>query len=143
MSGIWATKSILGWRVSPRSRCRVDAMISGGPDWYQPPDHVDRRNWKDVGAEPSEIPETQRVAWLQTHVWPYEARMLAAVADGVRSADPGARFSTHVSGVLAVRPTEAIAFFTAMKDGGYLPDELGFSFYPTSTAEPARSAGSF
>lgn len=114
-----------------------------GPGWYQPPNRVDPEIGKRAVLDLLKLPESRRVAWLQAHVWPHEARMLAEVADGIRSVDPGAKFSTHVSGILAVRPTEAVAFFAAMKKGGYLPDQLGFSFYPSSTAEPHDRLGAF
>ena len=114
-----------------------------GPSWYQPPNRVDPEIGKRAVLELLKLPESERVAWLEAHVWPYEARILAAVAEGIRSVDPVAKFSTHVSGVLAVRPTEAVAFFAAMKKGGYLPDQLGFSFYPSSTAEPYDRLGAF
>jgi arabinogalactan endo-1,4-beta-galactosidase len=83
-----------------------------------------------------QMPEAARFAWLQAHLWPYEAKMLAAVAEGVRSVDPHARFSTHVSGISAVLPAQAVAFFKAMKSGGFAADELGVSYYPTSSARP-------
>ena len=114
-----------------------------GRSWYQPPNRVDPEIGKRAVLELLKLPESERVAWLEAHVWPYEARILAAVAEGIRSVDPVAKFSTHVSGVLAVRPTEAVAFFAAMKKGGYLPDQLGFSFYPSSTAEPHDRLGAF
>jgi len=114
-----------------------------GQGWYQPPNRVDPEIGKRAVLDLLKLPESERIAWLQAHVWPYEARILAAVADGVRSVEPAARFSTHVSGILAVRPNEAVAFFAAMKKGGYLPDELGFSFYPSSTAEPADRLQAF
>jgi arabinogalactan endo-1,4-beta-galactosidase len=117
--------------------------LAAGPNWYQPPDHVDPEIGKTSVLALLKLPEADRVAWLRDHVWPYEARIFAAVTEGVRSVDPNAKFSTHVSGILAVRPTEAEAFFQAMKDGGYLPDELGFSFYPTSTSEPADRLQAF
>ncbi|MGH9704608.1 MAG: glycosyl hydrolase 53 family protein, partial [Candidatus Acidiferrales bacterium] len=107
-----------------------------GSNWYLPPDHVDAAIGKASILGLLQMPEAERIAWLREHVWPHEARLLAAVAQGVRSVDPSAKFSTHVSGILAVRPKEAIAFFKAMKEGGYLPDQLGFSFYPTSTDIP-------
>ena len=114
-----------------------------GPGWYEPPHRVDPEIGKRAVLDLLKLPESERITWLQAHVWPYEARILGAVAEGVRSVDPRARFSTHVSGILAVRPTEAVAFFAAMKKGGYLPDELGFSFYPSSTAEPHDRLGAF
>jgi arabinogalactan endo-1,4-beta-galactosidase len=80
--------------------------------------------------------ETARIAWLQQHVWPHEAKMLAAVVEGIRSVDPQARFSTHVSGMTSVQSAQAVAFFKAMRDGGFPSDELGVSYYPTSSSTP-------
>jgi len=107
-----------------------------GPGWYLPPDKIDPEIGKKGALELIGMADSERIEWLQTHVWPYEARILAAVADGIRSVVPSARFSTHVSGFLAVHPTDAVAFFSAMKKRGYLPDQLGFSFYPSSTSDP-------
>ena len=109
---------------------------AGGLGWYQPPDRVDPAIGKMSVLDLIKLPEPERIAWLQAHVWPNIARMFAAVAAGIRSVDPGARFSTHVSGITAVLPAQAVAFYKAMKEGGFFPDELGFSFYPSSSDVP-------
>jgi len=82
-------------------------------------------------------PEQDRIAWLTQHVWPHEAKLLAAVADGIRSVDPGARFSTHISQSLT--KTFALAFYQAMADGGFSVDRIGFSYYPTANGGPGRA----
>jgi arabinogalactan endo-1,4-beta-galactosidase len=87
--------------------------------------------------------EEDRIRWLEGHIWPHLSKMLAAVAAGVRSVAPQARFSTHTSGVAAVRPKEALAFYRAMKRGGFFPDELGFSFYPSSSETPPQGLTTF
>jgi arabinogalactan endo-1,4-beta-galactosidase len=109
---------------------------AGGPGWYKPPDAVDPAIGKMSLINLMKMPETQRITWLQAHLWPHEAKMLAAVAEGIRSVDPHARFSTHVSGVTSVLPGQAVAFFKAMRDGGFVADEWGVSFYPTSSQYP-------
>jgi len=109
---------------------------AGGPGWYRAPDAVDPDIGKMSMIKLMQMPEAARIAWLQAHLWPHEARMLAAVAEGVRSVDPHARFSTHVSGISSVLPAQAVAFFKAMKRGGFAADELGVSYYPTSSAQP-------
>ncbi len=109
---------------------------SEGSNWYQPPDGIDTEIGKKSVLDLLRLPEVQRIEWLQTHVWNNTSRMFASVAAGVRSVQPGARFSTHLSGVSAVQPTVAIAFYSAMQEGGFLPDELGFSFYPSSSEMP-------
>jgi hypothetical protein len=112
------------------------ATTEGKADWYRPPDAVDPAIGKMSGLQLARMPEAERIAWLRAHLWPHLAKMLAATAAGIRSVDRKARFSTHVSGGTATQPNQAAAFYQAMRDGGFLPDELGFSYYPTSSANP-------
>ena len=107
-----------------------------GTGWYRAPDRIDPAIGKMSALDLLQMPESQRIDWLKTHLWPHEARILAAVAEGVRSVDPKAKFSTHVSGVTAVLPAQAVAFYKAMREGGFVADELGISYYPTSSAHP-------
>jgi len=109
---------------------------TGGKDWYRAPDAVDPAIGKMTAQVLMQMADSRRIACLAEHLWPHEARMLAAVAAGIRSVDPRARFSTHVSGVAAVQPAFAVAFFKAMKEGGFAADELGASYYPTASASP-------
>jgi arabinogalactan endo-1,4-beta-galactosidase len=105
---------------------------AGGAGWYKAPDRVDPALGRMSVVELMKMPEARRITWLQAHLWPHEAKILAAVAEGIRSVDPHARFSTHVSGITSVLPAQAVAFFKAMRDGGFAADELGASYYPTS-----------
>jgi arabinogalactan endo-1,4-beta-galactosidase len=107
-----------------------------GANWYKPPDAIDPEIGKTPFNKLMQMSETHRIEWLQEHLWPGEAKLLAAVAEGIRSADPKARFSTHVSGISATLPNQATAFFQAMAKGGFAPDELGVSYYPTSSSWP-------
>jgi arabinogalactan endo-1,4-beta-galactosidase len=109
---------------------------AGGPRWYKAPDGVDPAIGRMSLAELMKMTEDRRIAWLQAHLWPYEAKMLAAVSEGIRSVSPHARFSTHVSGITSVLPVQAVAFYKAMRDGGFRADELGVSYYPTSSTKP-------
>jgi len=77
------------------------------------------------------MPEDQRIAFCQAHLWPYVGRLLGAAAEGIRSVDPSARFSTHISHFGHRTPAVQIAFWEAAKAVGYLPDQLGTSYYPT------------
>lgn len=115
----------------------------GGAGWYRPPDKVDPAIGKESIIGLMKMPESERISWLQEHLWPYEAQMLAAVAKGIRSVDPAAKFSTHVSGITATLPAQAVAFYKAMKKGGFFPDELGFSFYPSSSDRPPNRLKAF
>jgi arabinogalactan endo-1,4-beta-galactosidase len=109
---------------------------AGGAGWYRAPDAVDPA----IGAMSfrglTQMLEGPRTAWLESHLWPHEAKLLAAVADGIRSVDPQARVSTHVSGIASTQPAFAVAFFEAMKKGGFAVDEAGVSYYPTSSPFP-------
>lgn len=109
---------------------------AGGRGWYKAPDGIDPAIGHMSAMKLMQMPEARRIEWLQSHLWPHEARILAAVAEGIRSVDPKARFSTHVSGITSVAPAQAVAFFKAMRDGGFAADELGASYYPTSSANP-------
>jgi hypothetical protein len=109
---------------------------AGGPGWYRAPDAVDPEIGKVTAINLLSLNESDRIDWLQKHVWSNTSKMFAAVVAGIRSVDRDARFSTHLSGALAVRPIDAVAFYTAMRMGGFLPDELGFSFYPSGSNVP-------
>jgi arabinogalactan endo-1,4-beta-galactosidase len=109
---------------------------AGGKGWYRGPDKVDPEIGKMSVFGLLQMPEAGRIGWLQKHLWPHEAQMFSAVVAGIRSVDRGARFSTHVSGITSVLPVQAVAFYKAMNKGGFAPDELGFSYYPTSSRNP-------
>ncbi len=77
------------------------------------------------------MPEDQRIAWCQAHLWPYVGRLLAAAAEGIRSVDPSGRFSTHISHFGHRTSAVQVAFWDTVRRVGYLPDQLGTSYYPT------------
>jgi len=109
---------------------------AGGPNWYQPPDRVDPAIGQMTFQTVMQMPEGRRIEWLAAHIWPYEAKLFAAVANGIRSVDPNARFSTHLSGIAATQPAVTVAFFKAMDAGGFTVNEIGISYYPTSSQFP-------
>ena len=98
---------------------------------YQAPDAVDPQIGLMSVPELIAMPEQERIAWCTAHLWPYVAKLLAAAADGIRSAASGARFSTHISDFGQRSPNVQIAFWDVMKANGYEPDLLGTSYYPT------------
>lgn len=67
--------------------------------------------------------------WLANNVWLHNAAMFRAVAQGIRTVDPSARFSTHIT--TAIGDMAAVLRFQTMADHGYRVDEVGLSFYPT------------
>ncbi len=82
--------------------------------------------------------DATRIAWLSAHVWPHEAKLLGAARNGILAVDANARFETHMS--QSSSATFAVGFYQAMIDGGFSPDTLGFSYYPSSNATPGRAA---
>lgn len=54
----------------------------------------------------------------------------AAAARQILATGVQARFSTHVSGITSTQPAMAVAFFKAMKEGGFPVDELLLSTWP-------------
>jgi len=96
---------------------------------YQPPDAVDPEIGRMSTRQLYGMPENERVAWCRAHLWPHTARMLNAVADGIRSVDSSARFSTHTSSFAQRSSTMLVGFWETMEDHGYLPEELGVSFW--------------
>ncbi len=105
---------------------------------YTAPDGVDPVIGTKTVIDLLSMTEVDRINWLTAHVWPHEARLLGAVADGIRDVDPKARFATHMSQSLSA--TYALAFYDAMALGGFSPDEFGFSYYPSATNGPDRAA---
>lgn len=108
------------------------AVNPGNAPWYKSPDSIDNEIGKYNLNQFYLWPSNKLIPWLKQHVWLYEAQILKAVSDGIKSVDPKAKFSTHISSVAAVINREIpLAFFKAMNAGGYYPDELGISYYPT------------
>ena len=107
-----------------------------GPGWYRAPNRVDPALGQQSVYTLLVAGGAYAIDWCRKHVWPYQARLMQAVKRGVLSVDPGARFSTHIT--LASQTELAVAFFRAMREGGYTVDEIGFSFYPSASAEPDR-----
>jgi arabinogalactan endo-1,4-beta-galactosidase len=112
---------------SPTTACDIEE-----PGYYQAPTNVDPAigtvTWRDV----LRMPEADKIAWLQAHIWPYQARLMRAVEQGIKSVDCNARFSTHMSGLANVTPTFATAFYRALNNGGVKIDESGLSYFPSS-----------
>jgi arabinogalactan endo-1,4-beta-galactosidase len=102
---------------------------------YLPPDKVNPDMGKRRVRELLALPEEELIGWLRENVWPYEGKLLAAFAEGIGKVDRQARFSTHL-GFAIHRPTFAVEFWRTVEAAGYLPDELGFSFYPSARPSP-------
>ncbi|WP_141576537.1 glycosyl hydrolase 53 family protein [Actinomadura sp. WMMA1423] len=111
----------------------IRSLVTQSDGWtYSPPDAVDPAIGEMDFYTLISMAEDDRIAWLQTHLWPHVGRLLAATAEGIRSVYRGARFSTHTSTVAAASSKLSTAFWQAMSAAGFRADELGTSFYPTS-----------
>lgn len=100
-----------------------------GAEHYEPPDAVNPGIGRmTVVRLISTMTSAERIAWCEAHLWPAMGRLLAATADGIRSVDPAARFSTHISTSGQKTPTLHFAFWQSMKDAGFLPDQFRISF---------------
>lgn len=124
----------------------VDFGVAGvAPQGFQdfcttvilPPDNVDPEIGDQSVLGLLQMNEDDRIAWLTAHIWPHEAKLLGAVAKGIRGVVPGARFATHMSQSLSAKV--AVAFYQAMEDGGFAVDRIGFSYYPNGSIGPGRA----
>ncbi len=116
------------------------AVKSFGTTDYTAPDAVDPAIGQMTVTQLLGMPASDRIDWLRQHLWPHVGRLLAAAARGVRSVDAGAKFSTHLAGIGVQDATFPVAFWTAMNDAGYAPDQLGTSLYPTAGDSGDRRA---
>ena len=110
------------------------------PVGYNPPDAVDPAIGQMTAVQLLGMPAASRIAWLQQHMWPYVGRLLAATAQGVRSVDPAARFSTHLASIAVQDAAFPVAFWAAMNQAGYHPGQFGTSLYPTNGDPGDRAA---
>ena len=116
------------------------AIRSFSQDGYRPPDAVDPAIGQMTAVQLLGMPEADRIAWLQQHLWPYVGRLLAAAAHGVRTVDPAARFSTHLASIAVQDAAFHTAFWEAMNQTGYYPAQFGTSLYPTNGDPGDRKA---
>jgi len=99
---------------------------------YKAPDAVDPAIGQMNVLNLFAMGDEARIAWSATHLWPYVGRLLAAAAEGIRSVDARAKFSTHIGQTGMRSPEVALAFWRTVRDAaGYVPDEIGSSYYPT------------
>jgi hypothetical protein len=112
---------------------------------YRPPDGIDPEIGRVDVAAFERLPEHERADWYETHLWPHTGRLFAALADGVRTADPGARFTTHTgSGSRpAYEPQIMVRFFKTLERAGYRVDQPGANFFPSNAPEPADRMAAF
>ena len=106
---------------------------------YQPPDNVDPQIGAMSTATLVAMPESERIAWSKKHLWPYVGKLLRATAEGIRSVDRAARFSTHISDFGQRTPNVQVAFWEKLRVRGLPPGpvrQLLITPPMTSTAPP-------
>lgn len=108
---------------------------------YAPPDVIDPSIGKQDVVALLRMDAAQRNAWLERYLWPHQARLMAAVGEGIRSVVPDAKLSTHIA--QGAIPEFAVAFYRAMREGGFEVDVAGFSLYPTSMDAPSSRIDAF
>lgn len=117
-----------------------------GKNWYRAPDAVDEaigtKSVQEFFADlrESEGLEQSCISWLETHVWPHQAKLMNAVKEGICSVAPDAVTSTHIT---HLTPRFALAFYRAMQKEGFDPDILGLSFYPSNPVDPENCLPNF
>jgi arabinogalactan endo-1,4-beta-galactosidase len=107
---------------------------------YSSPTAIDPAIGQMPAVQLLSMPEADRIAWLQQHLWPYVGRLLAATAQGVASVDHRARFSTHLASIGVQDATLHTAFWETMSQAGYHPAQFGTSLYPTNGDPGDRKA---
>ena len=106
----------------------------GGPGWtYRAPDAVDPEIGKMTIGKFFMMKPADQAAWGKAHLWGHVGKILAAVADGIRKADPKARFATHTSAIATMIPQVFVGFYETLDANGFRSEELGASYYPTNT----------
>ena len=121
---------VAGVAISTFGGAGGETIFRGQPP-YVAPDGVNREIGKMTVVKLRALSEQQQGDWLSRNLWPYTGQMFAAVAEGVRSIDKSAKFSTHVGPVGILYPELMLRFFQVHRDNGYLPDQLGTSYYPS------------
>ena len=115
-----------------------DFEAEHGAGWYKPAVNIDPVladfNPDDYEAGFADI------GFLQKHVWPYEASLLNAIAEGIRSICINAVIATHIATV-PFSIEFASAFYQAMLDFGFSPQIAGLSFYPSNPMGPEDRLG--
>lgn len=101
---------------------------------YQAPDQIDPEIGTRTPFNLDTITEGYadgEVEWLARHLWPHLGRLMGAFADGVRTVDERARFSTHLSALAVGNPELLATFFRTVREHGFAVDECATSYYPT------------
>ncbi len=119
---------IAGVSVQPLPNAMAGEM---GEDWYEAPDNIDPDIGKESVYSLLVMENNEKIGWLDKHVWPNQAKLMKAVCSGILSADPDARFSTHIT--FPENTEFVVAFYRAMKKYGLQLDVAGLSYYPSSS----------
>lgn len=115
----------------------VPPIVQPGGWKYRAPDAIDREIGRMSLERYVKLTPAARIEWLTNHLWPYMGQAFAAVAEGIRSVDQRARFSTHTSGMSAYSVELFTGFYRSLDAAGFKVEQAGLSYYPSADAEPA------
>ncbi|MBI2688188.1 MAG: glycosyl hydrolase 53 family protein [Acidobacteria bacterium] len=97
-----------------------------------------------AAAPPPGVNPTESVSYMESAVWPAEAKFLRAAIRGIRRADPGARVALHVEGNVGPGTDQVPGFFKAMQTFGVPYDVASISLpYPNYTDLSGHTAQSY
>jgi len=109
-----------------------------GEGWNRPAVNVDPEIGNFAPGEGDE--GFASIDFLKEHIWPHEAKLINAMAEGIKTEDKAAVFSTHIATV-PFTAEFAREFFVAMQKGGFGCDVAGLSFYPNNPMGPEDRLG--
>lgn len=76
----------------------------------------------------AQVNERRDIGRLKVDIWPQESTLIKAAIQGVKDANPEARFMLHIAN--SWDPQFGSAFFRAMEQAGVEYDYIGLSYYP-------------
>jgi len=112
-----------------------------GANWYQAPDAVNPEIGKQSVYTLLTMGNADLIKWAEVNLWPYQAKLMNALREGILTVDPKARFSTHIT--FPTNTDYAVAFFKALDKNGFQLDVAGLSFYPSASPEPRDRFAAF
>jgi len=122
---------IAGVAVQPLPNAIDNEM---GANWYRAPDGVNPEIGKQDVYSFLTMDTCLLVHWMESNLWPFQAKLMNAVREGILTVDRDAKFSTHVT--YAENTMFTTAFFKAMVKNGFNLDIAGVSYYPSSLVNP-------
>jgi len=133
---VWDIGNEVNFGIAGVAAQPVPNAMSGemGANWYRAPDAVNPEIGKQSVYSLLTMENTALIHWMEINIWPFQAKLMNAVREGILSVDPHAKFSTHIT--FSENTAFVTAFYKAMDENGFKVDVAGLSFYPSSAANP-------